>query len=372
MPWTERNKMILKQEILQKILNKDKTISSLCREYEISRKTAYKWLNRYKQDGIFGLEDLSKRPSKTNITDSEIHQLIIDIRNKFPAWGARKLRQYLINQGTNVPSESTFNRILLKHGLITNEASKKREKYIRFEKENPNELWQMDFKGHFKLEKGRCHPLTILDDHSRFAICLKASYHETESVVREALIDCFRCYGLPEAMTMDNGSPWKGSYPWRFSKLTVWLMRLGIRISHSRPGHPQTQGKDERFHRSFKDEVLKYYQFKNLEDSQNRFDEWRYLYNYERPHEGINMQCPSTRYKPSPREYVEKLPELMYESGDLIRKVQKNGVIELKGNRYFVGEHFYGENVGVRQQTKDGFFSVYYSKTKLLTINLNT
>ncbi len=372
MPWTERKKMDIKNEFIQKMIQKQQCVTSLCNEYEISRKTAYKWLKRYIDEGIFGLEDRSKRPHKVNkITEENTVTLITEIRNKFPAWGARKLRKYLINKGLEVPSERTFNRILNKQELISIEASEKSQRFIRFEREHPNELWQMDFKGHFQLEQGRCHPLTIIDDHSRFAICLKASYVETEVMVREALKESFRCYGLPEAMTMDNGSPWRGSYPWRFSKLTIWLMRLGIKVSHSRPGHPQTQGKDERFHRSLKEEVLKYYQFKNLKDTQEQFDIWRNIYNNERPHEGINLKCPVEKYKLSPRKYSEQLPEIVYEKEDLLRKVGNSGVIDFKGVKYFVGEHFHGEYVGVRQGSKDGCYDVYFSKTRLLTINVN-
>lgn len=370
MPWIERNKMILKKEVIEKIKQKKQSVSSLCLEYQISRKTVYKWLKRYDCEGIFGLEDRSRKPSRVKITGSNEIELILKVRNKFPAWGARKLRHYLINNGHTVSSEATFNRILQKQGLISKEASEKRQPFIRFERDQPNELWQMDFKGHFQIKEGRCHPLTVLDDHSRFAICLKAYYDEKETSVREALIESFRCYGLPEAMTMDNGSPWKGSYPWRFSRLTIWLMRLGIKVSHSRPGHPQTQGKDERFHRSLKEEVLQYYQFKDLRDTQERFDEWRNLYNYERPHEGILMECPIKRYKPSPRKYPEKLPEIIYEQDDHLRKVQRNGVIEFKGISYFVGEHLYGEYVGLRPSSLDGVFDVYFSKTRLLKISL--
>lgn len=261
---------------------------------------------------------------------------------------------------------ATFNRTLHRHGLITKEASFKSQPYIRFERERPNELWQMDFKGHFQLAEGRCHPLTVLDDHSRFAICLNAYDNEKEISVRKALTD--RTYGLPEAMTMDNGSPWKGAYPWRFSKLTIWLMHLGIKVSHSRPGHPQ--GKDERFHRSLKEEILKYYQFKDLKHAQQVFDEWRQLYNYERPHEGIGMKRPSDRYTLSTIKFPEILSQIDYEEHDDIRKVQKNGVIDFKGHSFFIGEHLYGELIGIRPTTEEDIFNVYYSKSRINKINL--
>ena len=371
MPWKEQSKMNLKMEFIQQVLKRQTSISNLCREHGISRKTAYKWINRFKEEGVDGLDERSKRPSKVCVTSSDWVETILETKSKFPAWGGRKLRHYLLNKGyIDIPCEATFNRTLKRHDLITKESSQKAQHYIRFEREKPNELWQMDFKGHFQLEEGRCHPLTVLDDHSRFAICLNAYKSENEISVKSALIEAFRRYGLPDAMTMDNGSPWKGSYPWRFSRLTIWLMRLGIKVSHSRPGHPQTQGKDERFHRSLKEEVLKYYQFKGLKDVQEVFDEWRELYNHERPHEGIEMRRPIDRYTPSLVKYPEILPEITYEDGDEIRKVQKNGVIEFRGESYFIGEHLYGERVGIRSSKEEGRYNVYYSKTRVSKINL--
>ena len=369
MPWNDRNKMTIKRELVLKLLTNEQSITNLCKEYGISRKTAYKWLKRYENDGIIGLEDKPKVPFQTKSTNYEHVELIINTRRKFPAWGGRKLRVYLINEGYDVPSEPTFNRILKKHGLIDVSESEKRQPFIRFERSKPNELWQMDFKGHFQLKEGRCHPLTVLDDHSRFAICLNAYKSEDGLSVQEGLTNAFRMYGLPEAMTMDNGSPWKGSYPWRLSRLTVWLMRLGIKISHSSPGHPQTQGKDERFHRTIKEEILKYYQFKDLKDTQERFDEWKYQYNYIRPHEGIGMKRPADRYYSSPRLFPEVLPELIYEDAHEIRKVQKNGIIEFEGKRYFLGEHFYGELIGIKK-VEDNQFDLYFSKTKLSRIDI--
>jgi transposase InsO family protein len=371
MPWEEKSKMKLKEEFIQELLTNRSAITQLCRKYEISRKTGYKWLKRFQEEGLNGLEERSKRPSKVVVTSCDWVEMILETRENFPAWGSRKLRHYLLNKGyKNVPSEATFNRTLKRHGLISKESTQKAEHYKRFEKERPNEMWQMDFKGHFQMEEGRCHPLTVLDDHSRFSICLNACDGEKEISVKEALTKAFREYGLPESMTMDNGSPWKGSYPWRFSKLTIWLMRLGIKVTHSRPGHPQTQGKDERFHRSLKEEILRYYQFKGLRDTQEIFDEWRYLYNHERPHEGIGMKRPIDLYARSPVAFSENMPEIIYEENDEIRKVQKNGVIEFRGNRFFIGEHLYGERVGIRSTAEDGVFNVFYSKSRINKLNL--
>jgi transposase InsO family protein len=371
MPWRNLSHMSNKEEFVSRMIRKEKSTTELCREYGISRKTAYKWINRYKEKGIIGLVDESKRPlvSPKRISEKEI-ELIIETRNRFKGWGGRKLRQFLLNQGkTGLPCEKTFNRILKQHQLIEPNESEKRKPFIRFEREFPNELWQMDFKGHFKLAEGRCHPLTVLDDHSRFSIILKACVAENEISVRGALERAFREYGLPDAMTMDNGSPWKGSPPFRLSRITVWLMRLGIRVAHSTPRHPQTQGKDERFHRSLKEEVLKYHQFKNLEESQQRFDEWREIYNTLRPHEGIDLKCPVTLYKPSAKIYPEKLDPVEYPSGYIVRVVGSCGTISVKGKDYFLGEHLKKENVGL-EEIANGVFDVYFVKTKIQRIDL--
>ena len=264
MPWNDRDTMTLRDEFVGKAQSAKYSISELCREYNISRPTAYKWIQRYRDEGPIGLYNRNTNPLRmpSKVAPEKV-QLIIHLRDKYPAWGAKKLRQVLINEGhEGLPSLSSFNRILSRECKITETESRKRQKFIRFEKATPNELWQMDFKGHFRTAEGECHPLTILDDCSRYAICLKGCLSENEISVRKALEEAFHCYGLPLAMTMDNGSPWKGYSKQRLSNLTVWLMRLGIRVGHSRPNHPQTQGKDERFHRTFKEEVLNIITFK--------------------------------------------------------------------------------------------------------------
>lgn len=366
MPWDHRGVMSLREEFIAKVHGKMESISQLCREYRISRKTAYKWIHRYSEDGPFGLHDRSKRPFHMPLKiDSGVAELILSMRNKYPAWGAKKLRQVLINEGyNNLPSLSTFNRILAHQGKISPIESEKRKRFIRFERKNPNELWQMDFKGFFAVDEGNCHPLTILDDCSRYSICLKACSSENESVVRSGLETAFREYGLPIAMTMDNGSPWKGYPKQRLSNLTVWLMRLGIKVGHSRPNHPQTQGKDERFHRSFKEEVLKYHNFQNLLNAQKHFDEWRYVYNHIRPHEALDMLCPAKRYRASERQYVEKLAPIEYLLEDKVIKVGNNGEICFLGKRYYVGSHLKKEFVALRER-KDDTWDIYYVNSRI-------
>lgn len=357
---------LLRKQFIEQVLNNTATISAICLEFNISRVTAYKWINRYKEEGAVGLQNRSRRPysSPFKTCDSEV-DIILEIRGKYPQWGARKLRQVLINEGnTDIPCEATFNRILKIHEKIDPIESKKREKFIRFEHEYPNDLWQMDFKGHFQMIKGRCHPLTIIDDHSRFSLCLKALNCEETALVQKALEETFIIYGLPLRMTMDNGSQWK-----KASKLSIWLMRLGISVSNSRPYHPQTQGKDERFHRTLKEEVLKYRQFKDLETAQIEFDSWREIYNYKRPHEGIGMLCPIDRYDKSNRIYPGILPPVEYDQDEIVRKVRSCGQVSFMGKDYFVGEYLKGENVALRQMKED-CFEIYYVNTRVGRINL--
>jgi len=370
MPWENRDLMSVKTAFLEKALDGKTNISVLCLEFGISRKTAYKWIKRYKKEGLQGLEDRSRRPlTSPSRTSEEMVSLVLNTR-KTCHWGGRKLREYLKRSGVQaLPSEATFNRILLCHGEIEEEESKKRQQCIRFEREVPNELWQMDFKGHFKLyDEGRCHPLTILDDHSRFSICIKACACEDEKSVKEGLKAAFRNYGLPEEMTMDNGAPWRGSQR-HLSKITVWLMRLGIKVYHSTPGHPQTQGKLERFHRSLKEEVLKYHQFSSLHNAQIRFDEWREIYNSQRPHEGIGLKCPKERYKSSPRSYPEKLPDIEYPANEEVKKVGSAGTIYFRQKHYFIGFHLSQEWVALRAVDND-IVDVYFYKTKVQRLTL--
>jgi len=370
MPWKDKDRMTLKLEFLKEFLEKKVNISTLCIDFGISRKTAYKWIKRYKESGLQGLENLSRRPMRySKATSMQTIALILKTRKSLH-WGARKLRQYLRNQGMqNLPCEATFNRILIRHNCIKEEESQKREHFIRFERQQPNELWQMDFKGFFGLPKNeKCYPLTILDDYSRFSICIKACSNPDEKSVKQELESAFRTYGLPEGMTMDNGAPW-GSGRRHLTKLTVWLMRLNIQVSHSAPAHPQTQGKLERFHRSFKEEVLKYHQFKDIQDAQHKFNEWRELYNNHRPHEGIGLMRPQDRYLPSSRLFPEKLPEIVYPVNALIKKVSKKGDICFKGIHFFLGEHLTEEYVGLIERQED-IYDIYFCRTNIQKIDL--
>ena len=233
-------------------------VRSLCRRFGISPTTGYKWLERWRVHGTAGLEELSRRPQHSpRRSDAATETAVLTLRAEHPAWGGRKIARRLKDLGhKEVPAPSTVTAILRRHGIELGAFGGGQTRLHRFERARPNELWQMDFKGHVPLHGGRLHPLTVLDDHSRFAVVLAACANEQTETVRQQLIAAFRRYGQPETMITDNGSPWGDGPGSPFTPLGVWLIEHGIRISHSRPYHPQTMGKDERFHRSLKAEVL--------------------------------------------------------------------------------------------------------------------
>ncbi len=370
MPWKERDRMSLREEFILLNQNQFLSVTDLCKRFEISRKTAYKWMSRHTLKGVSGLVDLSRSPENIpHKTSKVLEKAVVELRLKYPTWGGRKIKQKLLDQGyIKVPAASTITDILHRAQLIDLN-HKNTPSFIRFEREAPNDLWQMDFKGYFKLRNGsRCDPLTLLDDHSRYNLCLKACKTQDRESVQESLEEVFKRYGLPWQMTMDNGGPWGGHALGEYTKLSVWLMKLGIKVSHSRPYHPQTQGKLERFHRTLKADVLQFKTFENYESCQDHFNEFRKIYNQERPHEALNYESPSKRYQISTRAYPNKIPEPEYDSNDLVLKVRSQGSIEYKNKSYFIGRAFKGEYVAIKKSLEKGI-KVYFGSYKIKEFN---
>lgn len=375
MPW-KGSIMSQRHEFVMLAIGENANLRQLCRRFNISPSTGYKWLDRYQSDGEFGLKDLSRRPHHSpGRTDAEIEQKVLQLRQKHPAWGGRKLHRRLemLNEA-KVPTPSTITAILHRHQLIAPELAQKHRPFQRFEHPKPNDLWQMDFKGDFALECGRCFPLTVLDDHSRFAPCLEACADQKGITVKNVLTEIFRRYGLPYRMNMDNGSPWAGIIKGRryWTQLSVWLLRLGIHLSFSRPHHPQTNGKNERFHRTLKIELLRDHAWRSINQCKPDFDTWRHIYNCERPHEAIGFAVPASRYQVSPRTFPELLPSIEYPDGLTLRKVQSNGFIQVQGRDYFVAEAFYGFYVALRPTIIDGKFDVFFLHQKIASLNLRS
>jgi transposase InsO family protein len=369
MPWEARGTVSLREEFVRLASNQLCNFSQLCGRFHVSRKTGYKWLKRFAAGGVAGLADRSRRPHLSpERTRDEIEKAAVALRITHPAWGARKLRHVLIARGIrSVPAVSTINDVLHRHHLIKPEQAAAHRAFQRFEREQPNEVWQMDYKGYFKTDSGSCHPLTVLDDHSRYALGVSACADERSATVRERLTAIFRCYGLPLAILCDNGPPWgTAGAEERHTELTIWLMQLGVRILHGRPYHPQTQGKDERFHRTLKAEVL-WQRFADLAQCQKRFDAWREEYNWVRPHQALGLQVPGKRYTPSPRSYPEKLPEI--EPSGQARSVDRNGSISVWSRRWKIGQAFRGQLVTLEPTQTDGVWSVRFHGQEIKQLN---
>jgi transposase InsO family protein len=346
--------------------------AALCRRFNISRPTGDKWIARVARGE--GLDDRSRRPKRSPRRSAPATEAaIVQLRQEWPMWGARKLHDLLSGDGVTMPCVSTVHAILTRSGLINPLESTKHTAFVRFEHPQPNDLWQMDFKGHFAMSSGgRCHPLTVLDDHSRYNLCLRALDNERGHSVQQWLTRTFRRYGLPRCMLMDNGSPWGDSFDHPHTPLTVWLMRLDIVVSHARPYHPQTLGKDERFHRTLKAELISRYIFEDLLHAQSMFDPWREIYNCRRPHQALQMQPPASRYRPSTRAFPERLPMPEYPQELPTRMVQQQGKLSYRGRDYQVPQAFRGQRVALRPSNEhDGVVDVLFFRQCIAQLNLH-
>jgi transposase InsO family protein len=346
------------------------SIRRLCRCFHVAPATAYKWLQRAAQDGPTWFEDRSRQPQRSPTrTAAAVEAAILELRGEHPAWGGRKLAAYLRELGhTGVPSASTITAILRRNGRLA-PSERPQHAWERFERPVANQLWQMDFKGHVPLGQGqgRVHPLTVLDDHSRYCIVLGACANERGATVRERLIGAFRTYGLPDCLLADNGGPWGDGRSW--TSLGVWLLQVGVGLIHGRPYHPQTQGKEERFHRTLKVEVLQGPPHANLGRVQQAFDRWRDVYNLQRPHEACGLKPPVSRYRPSDRCYPERLPPVEYTVDFLVRRVRHHGGLSFHGRDYHIGEGFAGQPLGFLASEIDGVWQVHFGRFAIGTLN---
>jgi transposase InsO family protein len=346
--------------------------TELCRRFGISRKTGYKWLARYQAGGGEALGDRSRRPrsSPARIPACRAEE-VIALRRANPSWGGRKLRRRLQDLGhAQVPAASTCTEILRRAQLLSPTAT--HQPMQRFERAAPNELWQMDHKGDFPTQGGqRCYPLTVLDDHSRFNLVLDPAGNQRGDTVRLALMQAFAQYGLPEAILCDNGGPWgRINEATGHTALTVWLLRLGVRVLHGRPYHPQTQGKEERFHRTLNEELLRRHTWRDLAHCAREFPVYRDRYNCERPHYALGGDTPASRYRPSVRALPATLSELEY-PGMEVRIVREKGVITFHNQTWLIGRAFAALPIGLRPSPQaDGQWEVYFSFFKLGYLDL--
>ena len=372
MPWKVCTPMSQRLEFILQAKQGGLSFSELCRRHKISRTTGYKWLRRHGTLGDPGLADRSRKPlNSPEITDPDISRAILELRTKHPAWGARKLRAVLEREHPEQtwPAPSTVHAVLKRSGCIDPDEGARHKAFISFERPQPNELWQMDFKGDIPTRNGRCHPFTCLDDHSRFNLILQACKNQQESTVSAALSAAFRRYGLPDAILADNGGPWGGCGYHTYTRLSLWLMRLDVRLIHGRPFHPQTQGKDERFHRTLLLELLSRNIWRDLDHCQSEFDPWRDVYNFVRPHQSLDMKTPGLVYRPSTRSFPESLPPIVYPDHDVVRNGRNAGRLRFQGRNYKIPLSFAGLPLALRPTTTDGLWHVYFCRFHVLTLN---
>lgn len=361
MPWGERTVEETRRRFVEEAQAGEESFSGLCRGYGISRGTGYKWVRR--DEGGEGMGDRSHCAFHIpNKTGEQMEGKILEQRQEHPAWGGRKIKRRLEDLGEEkVPAASTVAEILRRNGCIEARESIKHKAYQRFEREQPNELWQADFKGDFRMGNGRrCHPLGIIDDHSRQGLGLYAMADKKLEGVQENFTKAFRKYGLPGSILCDNGNPWGNSQCIGYTAFELWLMRLDILPIHGRMYHPQTQGKEERFNQTMKRELISRVDIHDLTQAQEVFEPWLWMYNHERPHEALGMDVPAKHYRPSPRPFPQKLPVWEYAKGWEARKVNSAGFVHLDGRKHFLGEAFAGQVIGMREASGDGMLEVSY------------
>jgi transposase InsO family protein len=351
-------------------------MSELCREFGISRKTGYKIFNRYKDDGLEALSDRSRRPVRyANQLPDQIERLIVTCKRDKPNWGARKIRELLVRRlagDVRIPSISTVHAVLDRRGLVKRARQRRR---CRAEGTQlscavaANDLWCADFKGEFKLGNGRyCYPLTVTDQASRYVLACEALESTRETPVVEAFLRLFKEYGLSGAIRSDNGLPFaspNGLY--NLSKLSVFWLRLGIRIERIKPGNPQQNGRHERMHRTLKQETVRPPGM-NILQQQDRFDRFVNEFNGERPHEALDMKMPAELYTPSSRSY-DGLPELDYPLHDRDVTVTACGRICMHRKKINVSTVLAGQKLGIKE-VDDGIWLVSFISYDLGYIDL--
>jgi transposase InsO family protein len=358
MPWKDVRPMDERVRFIMRLLDGER-MTDLCREYGVTRKTGYKFLERYNQFGMEGLNNQSRRPFHlARKTCDEIEKLIINLKGIYPTWGPKKLKAKLaiLQPGIILPATSTFGEILDRHGLVkSRKKMRSEEKFYPTDlstTSRPNEQWCVDFKGQFRLgNTNYCYPLTVTDHFSRYLLQCEALTSTKTSPVIAAFEQIFDEQGVPESIRSDNGIPFGSRSIGGLSELSAWWMSLGIRPERIRPGHPEENGRHERMHRTLKAETTRPAASNQLQQ-QEKFDEFKKTFNEERPHEALDMKTPNSVHEKSKRTLTEAQKEFKYPLHDATRKVFKNGRVRLltqKDQPFFIGRALRGHTIGLRE-----------------------
>lgn len=366
MPWKEVRPMQQKILFIADYLRDISSMAELCSQYGISRKTGYKWVNRFKEDDLDGLDEQSRRPKHSpGRIPYCIEQTIIELRQQYQnPPGAKKLQILLARRYSEeaVPSRTTIYHVLHRAGLV----KPRRRKHRVAPYPQPfapvhqiNELWSVDYKGQFKLGNGQwCYPLTVMDHQSRYLCACDALKGPRLKETRAAFIHVFREYGMPGRIRSDNGVPFASTARGGLSQLSLWWIKLGIMPERIEPGKPQQNGRHERMHRTLKQAATRP-PSRSMRAQQQRFDAFCHEYNEERPHEALDQHTPASQYSASLRLYPERLPEMVYPDYYEVRKVSTNGAVYWRNKMVYVSHLLKDENVGL-EEIDDGHWQVYF------------
>lgn len=364
MPWGTNTVSELRTAFVHAVRTAGRSVTQAARDFDISRKTAYKWLARFDAQQLLG--DQSRRPKRSPArTSDELEAAVLAVRDQF-GWGPRKIHAYLTNNRQPTPPARTVGAILRRHNRIAQKTVPEVAEQ-RFERSEPNQLWQVDFKGYVEVARRKVYPLTVLDDHSRFLLALGCGEDVTMARAWGVLWNVFGEYGLPEAILCDNAF---GSCGLGVSWFEARLMRLGIRATHGRPHHPQTQGKVERLHGTLEAEVFPRLDRANRVAFEAGLEHWRCaVYNALRPHESLGDVAPVCRWRASTRARPARLPDVEYAPGSVLRRASSGGVIRWRGAKLLAGNGVVGQWVRIEQT--DSAVELWYGPYRIRQIPLD-
>lgn len=355
MPWKELCAMDLRNEMINHWLSNEYSITELSASYDVSRKTIYKWIERYQNFGMAGLEELYRAPYRhPNATPEETVNAILTMKKRRMKWGPRKIIARLRSDYPDMkwPAGSTANEILKRYGFVKSRQYRHHtppytEPFLGCDQ--PNRVWSADYKGHFRMGDGRlCYPLTISDNSSRYLLGCWGLTRPTLEQTQPGFEWVFRHNGLPDAIRTDNGVPFASIGLGGLSRLSVWFIKLGVRPERIEPGCPEQNGRHERMHRTLKEATASPPK-RNMREQQKAFNRFTAEYNNERPHEALGQKPPASIYRQSPRPFPAKLPEVEYDTNTTVRYVHNRGQIKWEGNLIFLSETLIGEYVALKQ-----------------------